>query len=56
MDDSCKAEQADIQLAESHEHDYADRSQQYQQEEAQEIQFNMQMQKLQAEGKMADKA
>ncbi|MCQ8239622.1 hypothetical protein [Rhizosaccharibacter radicis] len=29
---------------------------QYQQEEAQEIQFNMQMQKLQAEGKMADKA
>ncbi len=28
----------------------------YQQEEAQEIQFNMQMQKLQAEGKMADKA
>ena len=29
---------------------------QYQQEEAQEIEFNMQMQKLQAEGKMADKA
>lgn len=29
---------------------------QYQQEEAQEIQFNMEMQKLQAEGKMADKA
>lgn len=29
---------------------------QYQQQEAQEIQFNMQMQKLQAEGKMADKA
>ena len=29
---------------------------QYQQEEAQEIQFNMQMQKLQAEGKLGDKA
>ncbi len=29
---------------------------QYQQEEAQEIKFNMEMQKLQAEGKMADKA
>ena len=29
---------------------------QYQQEEAQEIEFNMQMQKLEAEGKMADKA
>lgn len=29
---------------------------QYQQEETQEIQFNMEMQKLQAEGKMADKA
>lgn len=28
----------------------------YQQEEAQEIAFNMQMQKLEAEGKMADKA
>ena len=28
----------------------------YQQEEAQEIQFNMEMQKLQSEGKTADKA